>query len=142
MADLQRITHGEPNWDTKVNAIIDSVNSLTGGAIESSDGIVVSGKMKLASGSGYNVVKVGGQRLVEVNLNLTPTTSFNASTGCTITLPSSVSSNDLIGGTAYGPDARFESTGEGIRLQAAGGGDGHGWNVGDTYGVHLLYLLK
>lgn len=141
MAVLQRIAHGEPNWDTKVNAIIDSVNPLTENAITSSDGIVVSGKMKLQAESFYTVVNVGDKRLVEVNLNLATESSFNASVGCTITLPSSITCNALIGGAAYGPDASFLSSGEGIKLQATSGGDSHGWNVGNMYGIHTLYLL-
>lgn len=28
MATLQKLTHGEPNWDVKVNAIIDNVNNI------------------------------------------------------------------------------------------------------------------
>lgn len=78
MADeLQRLQHGEENWDTKVNKIIDYLvqgNALAGLKITdwTTDGIVYGDAHAVQNNLGYRYVQLPNGKIVEVDLKIAP----------------------------------------------------------------------
>lgn len=76
MATLQTISHGEPNWDVKVNSIIDAVNgqnntinNLKPSSI-TTDGLVFQNGFSLRSDGYQTITLPSGQKIVFLNLAL------------------------------------------------------------------------
>lgn len=111
MADIQTIAHGEPNWDSKVNAnfraLVGSVQNV-GGVVKglswserTNAGIVLTSGFAYSpsSANGYETLKIGGKTIVHLTLNLTCTEAFHgAGHGVVITIPESIGFEYLMDG--------------------------------------------
>ena len=76
MAILQKVSHGEPNWDGKVNAIIDAVNTQETAISNlkpsevTSEGLVFQNGFSLRSG-GYQTISLpDGGKIVSLKLQM------------------------------------------------------------------------
>lgn len=75
MADLQKLVHGEPSWDAKVNKIIDYLESKIGDndlkwVDKGVEGIVFQNGFK-NQGTHYRYAQIGNAKLVDLQLSVT-----------------------------------------------------------------------
>lgn len=104
---LQLLSHGEPNWDVKVNAIIDELTK-TEDSVENmvwtigKDGIVIINDLfQLNDYSFYEYMDIGDRRIVHLYISLTATRDFTGSaTGYAFTVPDSVKPSSPMNGSA------------------------------------------
>lgn len=106
---LQTITHGEPNWDAKVNALINGVSSLEDGfsSLKISDwstaGIVIKNGFAFNENSkGYRFVTFPNGKLIEIDVKFRTTGGIKGLVADNvITLP------DFVGNNGEAFDAGF-----------------------------------
>lgn len=141
MADLQRITHGEPNWDVKVNAIIDNVNKLGNFSFttETSDGMVFQDGFS-NNGSWYRYVQFPGWKLVDLQVNVSlPSNPDSKDTSMRIALqlPDAVSYD---GYHEWSTNSKYQLTLNGNQFRITPQDTGWWTGEGSHYVAHILYV--
>lgn len=102
MADLlQTMQHGEPNWDEKVNAIVNYLNNkgpldnikYSGWSLE---GVVLGNGFEWNSNNhGYRYIQLPGVKLVEVDLKFKPVDHSGNSADNVIILPDMIKADGM-----------------------------------------------
>lgn len=101
MADLQKLVHGEPSWDAKVNKIIEYLESgqaIAGMKISdwSSNGVVLASGFKWGPNlNGYRYVQLPNGKLVETDFKFTVTDHAGLLAEKVITLPDELNANGI-----------------------------------------------
>lgn len=101
MADLQKLVHGEPEWDVKVDEIIEFLESgqaIAGMKISdwSTDGLVLSSGFKWGPNSkGYRYVQLPNGKLVETDLKFTAVDHAGLLAEKVVTLPDELDANGI-----------------------------------------------
>lgn len=147
---LQLLSHGEPNWDAKVNAAIEFLNSL-GGAVSNlkwseftDDGIVYQNGFQDIGGvgqgkTGYRYAVVGNRKIVELQVALHLLTDPGNSTSqlTALTLPGTVSPSNV--GSPHLINANYAINCVDSRVDATKIGDN--WQIGSNsyYLMHVMY---
>lgn len=145
MADLQKVVHGEPNWDAKINKIIEYLEDKVGNNdLEwtdwSSAGIVFqNGFQNDNNRTRYRYAKVGNGRIVELNIDIKLTTDLKTYHNVpALTLPDEISLDGysewmennsyqlMLGGNTLGINALQNSW----------------WVDGSHYDMHIVYIHK
>ena len=146
MADLQKLVHGEPEWDVKVNAIIDNMNNI--GDMMWTQGMTTglvfqNGFNQLGSDEShqtiYRYVQFKGWKLVDlqimVALSAAPSSTSNVTA---VSLPDSIS-YDGWHEWAESDGYQLAINGNQFRISVLGTNK---WWVGDGshYVAHIFYL--
>lgn len=148
MSELQKLVHGEENWDVKVNKIIEYLES--GQAIAglklsdwSTDGLVLDGSFKWnANSKGYRYVQLPNGKGVELDLKFSPADVSGLVREKVVTIP------DNIRASGMGMNAGFWDTQSNVykvrlwdnfvSIYRVDNDGGDKWNGG--FYVHALYF--
>ena len=150
MATLQKLSHGEPQWEAKVNAAIEFLNSL-GGAVSNlewskftDDGIVYQNGFQDIGGvgqgkTGYRYAVVGNRKIVElqVALHLLIDPGNSTSQLTALTLPGTVSPTNV--GSPHLINAKYALNCVDGRVDATKTGDSWWTGSGSYYLMHVMY---
>lgn len=145
MAVLQRIAHGEPNWDTKVNAIIDNMNNI-GDMMwtqKMTTGLVFqNGFYQMGSDedhqTNYRYVQFKGWKLVDlqimVALSAAPSNTLNVTA---VSLPDSISYD---GWHEWSESDKYQLAINGNQFRVSALGTNSWWSGdGSHYVAHIFY---
>lgn len=153
MANIQTITHGEPNWDTKVNsnfqALVSSVANV-GGVIKdlqwterTNAGIVLSSGFTFSNfgPNGYETLKLGNKTFVHLTLHLQCSEAFHGSGhGNIITVPDSIGFEYSVSGIVSAKYAYGISDATHINMDTIGDTI-QDWDTGNSlYVIDILYV--
>lgn len=143
MATLQKISHGEPNWDVKVNRIIDQLNAQGDLKwIQSSEGLVVQSGFAPSDvdANTYRYLQIGNAKIVDVNFGVTmPVNIDNSSMLTAVKLPESLSANLY---TEYAENDKYQLTlnGTDFRISKLSAATGWWFGNGSHYLAHFVYV--
>lgn len=146
--NLALISHGEPQWDAKVNSAINCLNEVEGvtdslqWSTPTDVGLTATNGLQISDESFYTYTTIGNRKLVELDLNLTRTSQYTGANGGTVIWPSSIVCNAPMAGFVNSKDCMWKSDGTGIQLISIGDGAEHGWNPGTLYSLHIFYTLS
>ena len=138
--DLALIAHGEPQWDTKVNAVIEKVNANANMAWTqmSKDGIVFQNGFMDRGSSGYQYIQFNGWKLVHLKVSVKMITdNSNKQELVVVTVPDAISFPDY-SEWMENPKYRWSADSNSARLSAD---NNAGWWVGEDshYFANFLY---
>lgn len=142
--DLVLIAHGEPQWDTKVNAVIEKVNAELGGAkLSLSDpstlGIVTYNGITVEEG--YYVLKTAHRTLVFTQLTFHFNQNVNNSPIVHVcTMPASVDDGAEKWGFAQ-QDVYWSKQGHEINLKISSNDPRYSWNAGRTVSINYISVV-
>lgn len=147
MANIQTITHGEPNWDIKVNQLIEQVNAQAEEQdnlkwTESSTGLVVqSGFVPISVGANtYRYLQIGNAKIVDVNFGVKMPTDIGSSSMITaVKLPESLSANLY---TEYAENDKYQLSlnGTDFRISRMSAATSWWFGEGSHYVAHFVYV--
>ena len=143
MATLQKISHGEPNWDVKVNRIIDQLTAQGDLKwIQSSEGLVVQSGFvpNTVDANTYRYLQIGNAKIVDVNFGVKmPTDIGNSSMLTAVKLPESLSANLY---TEYAENDKYQLTLSGTDFRIARMQAATDWwfGEGSHYLAHFVYV--
>lgn len=147
MTTMQKLTHGEPQWETKVNAIIDYL--LEGHALDeikvtdwSTEGLVLNSNCKwLDNSKGYRYVQLPGVKLIELDLKFSIGSYTGEGFKQAVTIPDFISSEGQAVDFAHVNGAIFATFADNqVQIQRFAGDTKDAWNV-PVYG-HAFYYHK
>lgn len=152
MAENLMISHGEPQWDTKYNKLVTAVQNL-GGVVDNlnwtdftDDGIVYQNGFQNiggrgAAGTGYRYLKIGGAKIVELQVSLHLMTDPGQSTNLltALTVPGDIAPLST-GGAILNSDKYGMGLTDG-RLDVSKYGGSTSWwtGSGSYYMMHIVY---
>lgn len=145
MADLQKLIHGEENWDDKVNKIIDYLvqgNALAGLKITdwTTDGIVYGDAHAVENNLGYRYVQLPNGKIVELDLKIAPN-SAGLHFQNAVTIPNFVANNQTSCLLTASHGVFFANLSNNVvTLDRTDGRDKDLW--GDTMYCHAFYFHK
>ena len=157
MANIQTITHGEPNWDTKVNtnfqALADSAENV-GGVVKglqwtdfTDEGIVYQNGFENIGGAGagrtgYRYIVIGNKKIVElqVALHLVSDPGSSVKNLTALSVPDAIAPDYV--GTPHAQDDKYKLNFLDGRVDISKMKDSDGWwfGTGSFYQMHVMYI--
>lgn len=146
--NLALVSHGEPNWDVKVNAAIKALNEVGGVASslqwteKSSEGLVFQNGFQ-NTGTNYQYIKIGNYKIVSLQLAVTlPSDLGSTKSAIACVLPDLIKPNDTYSEFMENEKYQLTLSEAGVMIGLASSAAGWWFGSGSHYLLNKLYLAK
>lgn len=139
MADLALISHGEPNWDIKVNNAIKLLNKTVSGSWSepTETGLVFQNGFQ-SIGSTYSYIQLGNHKIVDLQIGVTMPNDSSSTNLIAVTLPDSIKPDHVY--TEYLENDKYQVTLSGNAFSIACVNGSKWWfGSGSHYLFHAVY---